>query len=116
MVSGDCLYFRNSSAQDFAFTAKSVRMCRYSQGSCPSPQGAKRPGDVCPAPTGVERRHLEKLSFAQLADSVTGKPKAELLRIFVTGRPKSRKIKNLHKGKYSVILNLSIRSESLASA
>ena len=103
MVSGDCLYFRNSSAQDFAFTAKSVRMCRYSQGSCPSPQGAKRPGDVCPAPTGVERRHLEKLSFAQLADSVTG-------------RPKSRKIKNLHKGKYSVILNLSIRSESLASA
>ena len=94
----------NSSAQDFAFTAKSVRTHRFSRERiCPSPQGAKRPGDVCPAPTGVERRHLEKLSFAQLADSVTG-------------RPKSRKIKNLHKGKYSVILNLSIRSESLASA
>ncbi len=54
---------RNSSTQDFAFTAKSVRTGTLGQKNLPLAEG-----------------DLEKLSFAQWADSVTGKPKAELLR------------------------------------
>lgn len=77
--------------QDFALAAKSVKTYRFGQagiwstlcpGRCqasatgtwqPSQKGAKCPGDVCSAPTVAERRYLEKLSYAQLADSVTGK-------------------------------------------
>ena len=53
----------NSSVQAFAFTAKAVRICKLGQKNLPLAEG-----------------DLEKLSFAQWADSVTGKPKAELLR------------------------------------
>ena len=53
----------NSSVQAFAFTAKAVRICKLGQKNLPLAEGA-----------------LEKLSFAQWVDSVTGKPKAELLR------------------------------------
>ena len=47
---------RNSSAQDFAFTAKSVKTCKLSQKNLPLAEGDLK-----------------------WADSVTGKPKAELL-------------------------------------
>ena len=46
----------NSSAQDFAFTAKSVKTCKLSQKNLPLAEGDLK-----------------------WADSVTGKPKAELL-------------------------------------
>ena len=54
--------FSNSSGQAFAFTAKAVRICKLGQKNLTLAEG-----------------DLEKLSFAQWADSVTGKPKAELL-------------------------------------
>ena len=53
----------NSSVQAFAFNAKAVRICKLGQKNLPLAEG-----------------DLEKLSFAQWVDSVTGKPKAELLR------------------------------------
>ena len=53
---GIWLLMRNSSAQDFAFTAKSVKTCKLSQKNLPLAEG-----DL------------------EWADSVTGKPKAELL-------------------------------------
>ena len=53
------VYLRNSSAQDFALAAKSVKTRKLSQGNLPLAEG-----DL------------------EWADSVTGKPKAELLRIY----------------------------------
>jgi len=50
----------NSSAQDFAFTAKSVKIRKLSQGNLSLAEG-----DL------------------EWADSVTGKPKAELLQLFL---------------------------------
>jgi hypothetical protein len=54
---GIWLLMRNSSAQDFAFTAKSVKTCKFSQKNLPLAEGDLK-----------------------WADSVTGKPKAELLQ------------------------------------
>ncbi len=59
----------NSSAQIFVFTARAVRTCKSGQKNLPLAAG-----------------DLEKLSFAQWADSVTEKPQAELLQRERKGR------------------------------